>query len=92
MVDIADSEEPLFIVGNGKKQQIKGEDKKGKERTSRGKKWSPEETRFLIDQVDKKRHIIESKATNRGFKELNLKNETWQEICLAHNNKIDFIP
>ena len=42
------------IVGNGKKQQIKGEDKKGKERTSRGKKWSPEETLFLIDQVDKK--------------------------------------
>lgn len=90
MVHIINPEEPQFVIG--KKQKVKGEDKKGKEKAARGKKWSPEATRFLIDQVDKKRHIIESKATNRGFKELNLKNNAWHEISMAYNNKIDFTP
>ena len=44
--------------------------KKGKEKTSRGKKWSPEETLFLIDQVDKNDILLSRKQQTVVFKKL----------------------
>ena len=46
-----------------------------KEPTKKGKNWSKSEEGILIDLIADKRDIIESKATNRTFKNLNLKNE-----------------
>ena len=73
--NVNDHDETLFVVG----RKTKAEKSKGKEKpkSKKSKNWSPEETSWLIDQIAKRRNIIESKATNRGFKELNMKNSAW---------------
>lgn len=64
--------------------------KEAKEKKTKSKNWKPEETAWLVDAVSRKRDIIESKATNRGFRELNMKNTAWCEIEKAYNNKVNF--
>ena len=88
--NVNDHDETLFVVG----RKTKAEKSKGKEKpkSKKSKNWSPEETSWLIDQIAKRRNIIESKATNRGFKELNMKNSAWLDIAKAFNNKVIFTP
>ena len=54
------------------------------------KNWTTDEINFLVNAIDGKKFIIESKATNRSFKNLNEKNETWQAITNAYNNRIGY--
>lgn len=86
-----DSSTIVFVAGkNVKTEKSKGKDVKPKSKKT--KNWSAEETNWLIEQVSKRRSVIESKATNRGFRELNMKNSAWLEIEKAYNNKINFTP
>ena len=70
---------------------VKGEQKKDKKQ-KKSKNWKSEETSWLVEQIGKRRNIIESKATNRGFKELNQKNAAWLDIAKGYNNKVGFTP
>ena len=54
----------------------------------KGKNWSQKEENLLIDLVSDKKSIIESKATNRTFKNLNIKNQTWKDIEGLFNNNL----
>ena len=54
----------------------------------KGKNWSKSEEGILIDLIADKRDIIESKATNRTFKNLNLKNQAWKEVFALYNNNL----
>lgn len=92
------SEDTVFVVGKSTDASgtthNKGKSKmqQPKQEKFKKKNWTTDETTWLIDEVSKKKHILESKATNRTFKNLNIKNNTWHEIARAYANKIHFTP
>ena len=50
--------------------------------------WTKQEMSILLSLVQHRKTIIENKATNRTFRNLNIKNATWKEIGDLFNSDI----